>query len=306
MPLIKYRDINFKPQSISLIETINGVINEYTRQGYDLTLRQVYYQLVARAVIPNNERSYKNTGNLINDARIAGLIDWTAISDRTRNVRINSHWNSPASIMSSVVHSYAVDTRDTQNTYVEVWVEKDALISIVEQVSSRWDVPCFSCRGYVSQSEMWAAAQRIQRELSPFDRERAVIIHLGDHDPSGRDMSRDIQDRLDMFDAGGVEVRRIALNWDQIEQYAPPPNPTKLTDSRATAYIDEFGEECWELDALEPRVLTNLIQAEIEDLTDFDALNERKREQEEDRTKLKLVKTNFEKAVSLLHENGIF
>lgn len=87
MPKYQYKEINFRPESLRLIDIINSVIEEYTAQGYDLTLRQVYYQLVARDYIPNNERSYKNIGNLINDARMAGLIDWLAIQDRTRNIR---------------------------------------------------------------------------------------------------------------------------------------------------------------------------------------------------------------------------
>ena len=298
MPKIQYKSINFREDSLALIALVDGVISEYTSQGYDLTLRQVYYQLVARGYIPNNERSYKNVGNLINDARLAGLIDWNAIQDRTRNIRRNSHWNSPPDIMDSVVYSYAIDTRETQPIYTEVWVEKDALIGIVQDISRALDVPCFSCRGYVSASEMWSAARRFIRED---DRERRVILHLGDHDPSGKDMSRDIQERLEMFGAD-VEVQRIALNFDQIEEFSPPPNPTKLTDSRATGYISEFGYECWELDALEPRVLTNLIRNEVEELTDMDLLLERKILQESQKSELVLVKNNWSKAVEYLSE----
>lgn len=296
MPKYQYKEINFRQESLRLIDIINGVIEEYTAQGYDLTLRQVYYQLVARDFIPNNERSYKNTGNLINDARMAGLIDWLAIQDRTRNIRRNSHWTSPADIMGSVLYSYAIDRRKDQPNYVEVWVEKDALIGIVQQISSKLDVPCFSCRGYVSASEMWAAAQRFIRQDH---RERRVILHLGDHDPSGKDMTRDIADRLDTFGAD-VEVHRIALNWDQIDEYNPPPNPAKLSDSRAGAYIREFGHESWELDALEPRVLTSLIQEHVDCLTDERLLREAIRREKTDKTELELVKDNWAEAVDLL------
>lgn len=78
MPAIEYVPKTFKPEKIDLIKKVNNIIGEYEIQGYSLTLRQVYYQLVARDVIPNNERSYKNLGVLINDARLAGLIDWEA------------------------------------------------------------------------------------------------------------------------------------------------------------------------------------------------------------------------------------
>ena len=296
MPKQKYIDKEFRAGSLRLIEIINEVIKEYSDQGYDLTLRQVYYQLVARNYIPNNERSYKNTGNLINDARLAGLIDWNAIQDRTRNLRKNSHWSSPTDIMSSVLYSYAIDTRADQPNYIEVWVEKDALIGIVQQIASTLDVPCFSCRGYVSASEMWTAAQRF---INQDHRDRRVILHLGDHDPSGKDMTRDIMERMELFEAD-VEVQRIALNWDQIDEFNPPPNPAKLSDSRAGAYIREFGYESWELDALEPRVLTQLIRNSVADLTDVDLLEAASAREELDKTELRLVTSNFHKAVRYL------
>lgn len=296
MPKYQYKEINFRPESVRLINIINGVIEEYTAQGYDLTLRQVYYQLVARDYIPNNERSYKNTGNLINDARMAGLIDWTAIQDRTRNIRRNSHWSSPSDIMGSVLYSYAIDKRFDQPNYIEVWVEKDALIGIVQQIASSLDVPCFSCRGYVSASEMWAAARRfIQQD----HRDRRVILHLGDHDPSGKDMTRDIAERLEVFGAD-VDVHRIALNWDQIDEYSPPPNPAKLTDSRAGGYIREFGYESWELDALEPRVLTNLIRENVDALTDHSLLRDASNREEADKAELKLIRDNWKNAVEMV------
>lgn len=86
MPKIEYKSIKFQQKSLELIRLVNQVVEEYQAQGYELTLRQAYYQLVARGYIPNNERSYKNIGNLINDGRLAGLIDWYSITDRTRNL----------------------------------------------------------------------------------------------------------------------------------------------------------------------------------------------------------------------------
>lgn len=267
---ICYREINFRPDSLRLIEQVNGIISEYQQMGYSLTLRQVYYQLVARDVIPNSERSYKNLGSLISDGRMAGMIDWSAIEDRTRNLRANSHWDSPGSVIYSAAYSYAIDKWAEQDNYVEVWVEKDALVGIVGQVCSELDVPYFSCRGYVSQSEMWAAAQRLEEHC---ERRDIHIIHLGDHDPSGKDMSRDIVDRLDLFGVS-VNFQRIALNYDQIEEYGPPPNPTKLSDSRASGYIAEYGHECWELDALRPDVIDSLIREAVTNLCDLELMAE--------------------------------
>lgn len=270
MPKICYVEKSFKPDRLELIDKINSVIDDYQRQGYSLTLRQAYYQLVARAIIENNERSYKNVGNLINDARLAGLIDWNAIEDRTRNLQRLAHWDSPKEIIESASYQYRKDVWENQQYYVEVWVEKEALANVVGRVANELDVPYFCCRGYVSQSEMWSAAQRFR------DRQRrgktVVVIHLGDHDPSGIDMSRDIEERLMLFgvDEDMFLFRRIALNMKQIDIYNPPPNPAKLTDSRCGGYIEKYGYESWELDALEPRVIHDLITTNVTEFWDYE------------------------------------
>lgn len=263
MPKICYVSKNFRQDSLDLIDKINTIVDDYTDQGYSLTLRQLYYQLVARDIIPNNERSYKNTGNLINDARLAGYIDWYAIEDRTRNLQRLSHWDSPKEIIETASNQYRKDMWETQDYYVEVWVEKEALSDVVGQTCNRLDVPYFSCRGYVSQSEMWSASHRIQRKQR--EGKMCVLLHLGDHDPSGIDMSRDIEERLILFGVNPDKFifNRIALNMEQIEELNPPPNPAKLTDSRCSSYIKKFGDSSWELDALEPRYIDRLITDEV-------------------------------------------
>ena len=294
----QYKDIHFRDSSLRLISLVNAVVSEYSRKGYELTLRQVYYQLVARGFIPNNERSYKNIGNLVNDGRLAGLIDWLAITDRTRNLRGHSHWNTPARVINSAKYSYMLDKWENQPNYVEVWVEKDALVDIVGQACSPLDTPYFSCRGYTSQSEMWAAAQRFLRQEDRYGR---YIIHLGDHDPSGIDMTRDIQDRLSMFGAD-VEVKRVALTMEQVKKYNPPPNPAKITDSRCGKYIEEYGEESWELDALEPQMLTSLIADEVTALRDDDIYNEVCERESTDKAELDMICKNYDRVVQYLRE----
>ena len=297
MPKIQYKSINFRQSSLDLIRLVNEVIEEYSAQGYELTLRQAYYQLVARGYIPNNEKSYKNIGNLINDGRLAGLIDWYSITDRTRNLRRNSHWDNPADVIASAKYSYLLDKWEGQPNYVEVWVEKDALVDVVGQACRPLDVPYFSCRGYTSQSEMWAAAQRFIRQE---DREQRLIIHLGDHDPSGIDMTRDIQERLEMFGAD-VYVKRVALTMEQIEFYTPPPNPAKITDSRCEKYIAEFGNESWELDALEPKVITDLIRDEVTAYRDDDLYREVSRKENREKTELQMLCDNYTDAIRFLN-----
>lgn len=298
MPKIQYKAINFRSKSLDLIELINQVIAEYQAQGYELTLRQAYYQLVARGYIPNNEKSYKNIGNLINDGRLAGLIDWNAITDRTRNLRGNSHWKRPEDVIYSAKYSYNLDKWKGQPNYVEVWVEKDALVDVVGQACRPLDVPFFSCRGYTSQSEMWTAAQRLRRQNY---RDQRVIIHLGDHDPSGIDMTRDIQERLNMFGADAY-VKRVALTMQQIDTYNPPPNPAKITDSRCGKYIEQFGDESWELDALEPKVITDLITSEVTAFRD-DAIYQAVCDREEsEKEELQLLCDEYHTAIEYLKQ----
>jgi 3-oxoacyl-[acyl-carrier protein] reductase len=112
----------------------------------------------------------------------------------------------PSGIIRSAAHSYQEDFWCGQDYYVEVWIEKDALLGVVEQPCQEYRVPYFACRGNNSQSEQYKAGRR-------FDKCRAsgkkpIVLHLGDHDPNGLDMTRDNTDRLRMFAREPIEVRR--------------------------------------------------------------------------------------------------
>lgn len=290
---IKYKSIRLNAGSLRLVEQCNSIIEDYADQGFTLTLRQLYYQLVSRDIIPNSQREYKRVGSVINDARLAGLVDWSAIEDRTRNVRSLAHWTNPAEIVETTAKQFRVDMWEGQTYRPEVWIEKDALVGVIEGVCNRMDVPFFSCRGYTSQSEMWGAGQRMIEHAE--GHQVPYILHFGDHDPSGKDMSRDITDRLNMFmgGEGGMEFKRMALNMDQIRQYNPPPNPAKITDSRSTAYIAEFGQSSWELDALEPRVISTLIQNALTRLIDKDVWDARAAEIKKGRATLQKISDNY-------------
>lgn len=301
MAKICYIKKKFRPNSLKRIQQVNDIIAEYVSQGFRLSLRQVYYQLVSRALIPNTVQSYKNLGDVINDGRLAGLIDWDAIEDRTRNLRSNPHWTTPRSIVRACADQFAVSLWENQDKYVEVWVEKDALIGVLEGICTELDVPYFACRGYTSQSEMWGAAQRLIRQEEAG--KETVIVHLGDHDPSGIDMSRDVQDRLELF-GSSAEIHRIALNFDQVEEYNPPPNPAKTTDARYAAYEALHGDESWELDALEPSVIVDLIREEVESHIDRDLWQEALDRQQEGRSQLGDVSHYWNNVIDYLSKNG--
>jgi hypothetical protein len=327
---IKYEDWKPGDAAMDVVRQANAICADYRQQGYDLTLRQLYYQFVARGFIPNNDKSYNRLGSIVNRGRMAGLIDWDYIVDRTRNLQSVGHWGSPASIISATARSFALDKWETQPTRVEVWVEKEALAGVVGQIADQLDCAWFSCRGYVSQSELWAAGQRLLSYIAKG--QNVVVLHLGDHDPSGIDMTRDITDRLRNFTTqdwlnahaddfegtsvkvsqitasmrancggrGPLEVHRIALNMDQVQEYGPPPNPAKLTDSRVGSYLDEYGDESWELDALDPATLSALIEDEVLALRDEDLWADVVEEEERHTELLTLTSRRWADVVEML------
>ncbi len=280
-----YKSKRFRAATLAIIEQANAIIAVYKEQGFSLMLRQLYYQFVARNLFENTSRNYKNFGKIISDARLAGLMDWKAIEDRTRNLQSPQCWDSPEEILQACERSYRRDMWANQPYRPEVWVEKEALAGVFEPVCDELGISLMACRGYMSQSEMWSNAMRLDKSMEVCE---PIILHFGDHDPSGLDMTRDIEDRLRLF-TGGVEVRRIALDMDQIEEYDPPPNPAKWKDSRFGGYRDEHGDESWELDALEPAVLADLVRREVlavRDEDEWDVAVERERIERSRLTKL--------------------
>jgi hypothetical protein len=259
----------FRAAGLETVAQANEIIADYQRQGLTLTVRQLYYRFVAKGLIPNTFRAYKNLASTIDLGRRRGMIDWAAIEDRTRNLEKPNAWESPEEIIAAVARQYKEDIWATQPRYVEVWVEKEALVGVIESACKELRVPFLACRGYLSQSEAYDAGKRFQK----VSRQGCdpLIFHLGDHDPSGLDMTRDNADRVREYSRVDVEVIRLALNRDQIDQYDPPPNPAKESDSRFDAYREEHGDESWELDALEPSVLIELIQSAIQAQIDQDA-----------------------------------
>lgn len=249
-----------------MIAMMREIVADFVGQGFVLTVRQLYYQLVARDLIPNNERSYKRITSLTNDARLAGLIDWDAIEDRTRAFVRRSRWDSGRQILQSAAQSFHMDMWDNQDVRPFVIIEKEALVGVLQGVCHKYDVPVLAARGYPSGTVLREFAVQ---DLIPNGHQQIAIIHLGDHDPSGIDMSRDLHERIAMF-AGSkldadIEFKRIALNMDQIEERQPPPNPAKSTDSRFAEYRRTYGSESWELDALPPSYLVELVENQILD-----------------------------------------
>lgn len=318
-----FKKKKFSPDALDLVNLAVTIIDDYEGQGYKLSLRQLYYQLVARNAVPNTEASYKRVGDIIADARIAGLCDWDMIEDRNRSCITPPHWRSPAQIVEACASSYRIDKWAPQPNFCEVMVEKQALEGVLEPVCNELDIPFTSNKGYSSVTMMYQAGRKLRAEWLRRCREkiisegastiipakfighdrghdfsswmadqgfleehmpvrlskkgikagwpRLVVFYLGDHDPSGIDMTRDVADRLCTFsDMTPIEVRRLALNMAQIDELQPPENPAKITDSRARAYIERFGESSWELDAVAPDQLAELVRSAVATVRDDD------------------------------------
>jgi len=254
-------------QTKQLLETIEKVVLGYLSEGYSLTLRQLYYQLVSKNIISNSESEYKKIGRILKDARMAGIIDWDAIEDHVRVPNIPIQFDNLDELFDAAANSYHVNRWADQPYYVEVWCEKDALTSVLQPITTKYQVPLIIDRGYSSVTAMQKASVRIIQQSYDNNCRRSYILYLGDHDPSGLDMERDIEDRLREFLCEPT-IMRVALTTEQTEKYHLPPNPAKITDPRAKWYFEEYGNQSWELDALEPSLLSSMVESEIRNLLD--------------------------------------
>lgn len=268
MPRIKYK--HWKPTG-PVLTTVNdalSILADPEFAGLTLTLRQLYYQFIARGLLPENtEKQYKRLGRIVTDAREAGIIDWYAIEDRGRACYFNSYQDDPTKILEGLDRALGRDPWQDQDVYLEAWIEKQSLEPMLARPCRKRRAPYMACKGYLSASEAWRAGMRFEAAIARG--KRPVLIHLGDHDPSGMDMTRDNGDRLEFYSRQGVEVVRVALNMDQVEQYNPPELPSKTADSRERGYRAKHGTtKSWELDALRPSVLDKLIGDAIDKFID--------------------------------------
>jgi hypothetical protein len=258
---LKYKGRHFNDEDLRLVRIADEISQRYEKAGMAMTIRQLHYQFVTDNIYPNEKRSYDKLKMLVKDGRMAGLISWTAIEDRVRNLVSLPTYVSPRNVLEVARESYRTDLWAGQPMRPEVWCEKDALSGVLEPICADERVDFFACRGYNSASEQWRAGQRFAGYVMAG--QRPVVIHLGDHDPSGIHMTEDNRDRLAVFAGVPVLVVRIALNLDQIEHLRLPPNYAKVGDSRFKDYEQKFGDKSWELDALPPVFLRDLVVGAI-------------------------------------------
>jgi hypothetical protein len=300
---IKFRDIRMSKANLERLQRINSIIAEYQRAGYVMTLRQLYYQLVSRGVIPNVQSEYSKLSTLLKEGRMAGIVDWSAIEDRLRKPSSPASFNSPSDILDAAISQFQLPRQKGQSNYVELWIEKDALSGVLSRVTRKYHIPIVVNRGYSSASAMFDAFERFKDAHE--NNQEIKILYLGDFDPSGLDMIRDIRDRTIEFLGGfyeiedreeiiesfGFEVLPIALTRAQITKYDPPENPAKRTDPRSRDFIAEHGYSSWEVDALPPDVLNKVLEDAIIDLIDLDMYDAQLRREKKGIKNLKALKT---------------
>jgi len=253
------------------------IAKEYkTKHGLVLTLRQLYYQHVARGHLPNGDKVYKRLGQILTDARLSGEFPIAYLEDRGRSVgetdadnilTVNQAIKRAGDDLSRLPFWLRYGAWHGQQTKVFVWVEKDALSGVLEKTCQELGVGLFPCKGYPSISALASWVHATGEMLESGD--EALILYLGDHDPDGLQIPisadetlRKIQSVEDVwFD---FEIKRIALTMAQIKKYNPPPMPAKKTSARYAVYKRATGiDEAWELDALDPPVLQKLVRSEV-------------------------------------------
>lgn len=269
----KFRTKRWRPDDLELVAKINELLETYAGEGVEqVTLRTAYYGLVKQNIIPNDIKQYARLGDIVTDARMCGLLDWDSIVDLGRRAIMPSQWDTLGDLVESAISSYRLPRWEGQDNYVEVCVEKEGMTVSIEPVTRKWHVRLVPNKGYGSTTALYDMSKRF---LAAQEQGlQAHILYLGDHDPSGLDMDRDIEDRLRTFGVEDLEVERIALTTPQVRQYNPPPNPAKMKDSRAKKYIDQFGRVSWEVNALSPGTLNKLIETRLKSLIDMKAMKE--------------------------------
>ena len=284
----KFNERKFNDRSLAMIERANEIIEEYARNGYDLSVRQLHYRFVSKNIYINTPENYQALQTIVSEGRIAGLIDWDAIKDRGRVTHKLTAFDNLKVFLQRLNNDYRRSKWKNQDNYVEVMVEKQALEGVLLPVCERWEVAFTSNKGYSSTSSIYERAKYLQSQRD-VEKKNVHVIYLGDHDPSGIDMSRDIEERLTLFSDGYVNVHRVALNIDQIRRLKLEENDVKIKDSRSEEYVEKFGPHCWELDAIEPNTLAMIVEHQIRSLINKSQWDKDLTDQESDQEELQNI-----------------
>jgi hypothetical protein len=221
-----------------------------------MTVRQVFYQATVRGVVEKSEAGYGKVQTDLVIMRREGLLPYGWLADNTRWQRKPRTFGSVQEALDDTAALYRKALWADADSYVEIWLEKDALAGVVYPVTDAYDVPLMVARGYASLSFLHSAAEAIEDLDVP-----AYIYHLGDFDPSGVNAGEKIEETLrELAPSAEILFERIAVTPAQISGWDLPTRPTKTSDSRSKG----FGDISVELDAIAPADLRGLVQASIE------------------------------------------
>jgi hypothetical protein len=246
-----------------MADFLSAIQNILDGEEYEITVRHLFYRLVALGIIEKTENAYSALVGHLSKWRREGEIEWDAFADSTR-------WHIKAETFDGITdalqrckETYRRDLWSTQPHYVELWLEKDAIASIVRDVADEFGVPIFVCRGFASLSSLYGAAKTFRR--AKMRGKRVTIFHLGDYDPSGHAAADAIENTLREDFGCDIDFERLAILPGQIARFNLPTRPTKQGDSRARNWD---GDECVELDAMSPSDMCALVEDAITDLID--------------------------------------
>ncbi len=254
------------PSYEQIVEEALEIFKQYDSA---LTLRQLYYRLVSKRLIPNTINSYKRLSRIMVKAREQRDVPVNCLEDRSRRIlgRGDTGYASAEEFLrrriAGLRESYKEFTMpmwDDQPNYVLVSLEKDALSRLMSDIANQYSVRTFPTRGYPSFTYVNRMATYIRKRLKG---KPTVVLYFGDFDPSGIDIERDLAERLKKYDAGDFKVIRIALTKDQIQQYDLPPMPVKRSDARSESFLESYGDLSVELDALDPNTLKLMVAQSI-------------------------------------------
>jgi hypothetical protein len=240
-------------QSLELLTQVQEIINSY---DFALTLRQIYYQLVARQIILNEQRYYKKLSRLCVAGRDEGILPEEGFADRLRAVDKLGSWPDLNEFMQTVKRSYRKDKWQNQDNYLEIWTEKDALRSVLTEITYQYDVALMVTRGQLSRTEVYRTAGRYKAQSD----KKCHLYYCGDFDPSGLSIYDSIKKRVMDFGVF-INFERIALTQEQIEKYQLPSDPAKQSDPNYNKFVNIYGSDMVvELDSLPPDVLRKIIE----------------------------------------------
>jgi hypothetical protein len=230
---------------------------------WPVTIRQLFYRMIGVAGIVNDARSYKLLSRVMTKARRDGRCPREWICDRTRPTYEPSVWKNPREYAEAVKQGYRRDYWQSQPYHLEIWSEKDTVTGSIQDLTNELGITVRVGRGFNSETRVFEIAQILAQTGKP-----NVVLFLGDHDASGRDIERDWKKRLLDNGSRPFELRRVAIHAGDIKKFKLPPQRVKSNDSRASKFIQKYGEQCVELDALPPTELRRRLRAVVEGYLD--------------------------------------